>query len=168
MDSETLYEKLMNASLNYVSYRPRSRKEVDAFILKTLARWKTEGAFIVEKVIARLVELGYVDDMKFAMWWITQRSSHRPKGLRALQFELQSKGIAASVTAAAFAEVQSQEGAESEFDLAKKAIQKKIDQLGRLPIIEQKKKIYSYLATRGFGGNIIAKIIDELTKKEYN
>jgi regulatory protein len=168
MDSDTLYDTLMNKTLNFVSYRPRSRREVVSYIEKSLKRMKTEGAFVVEKVLTRLTELGYVDDVKFATWWISQRNSHRPKGLRALQFELQSKGIAPASTAAAVAAVQKSPDGESEIDLAKKAVQKKIVLWAYLPIIEQKKKIYSFLSIRGFGSGTISKIIDELGKKEYN
>lgn len=168
MDSETLYEKLMNASLNYVSYRPRSQREVESYVAKILKRWKVDDASVAEKVLARLVELGYLDDIKFASWWISQRSAHRPKGLRALQFELSAKGISPAVSAVAFTKFQNQEDGASELDLAKKAVQKKLVVWARLPIIEQKKKIYSFLASRGFGSESIGKIIDELAKKAYN
>ncbi len=168
MDSDTMYEKLMNASLNFVSYRPRSKKELGEFLQKTLKRWKTEGNFIVEKVTTRLIELGYIDDAKFASWWITQRSAHKPKGLRALQFELQAKGIPPAITAQTFSQFQTQEDGVSELDLAKKAVQKKLALWAHLPNIEQKKKIYSYLASRGFGSETIGKIIDEIAKKAYN
>lgn len=168
METDDLYQKLMNKTLNFVSYRPRSRREVESYIDKSLKRMKTEGAFVVEKVLTRLSELGYVDDIKFATWWISQRNSHRPKGLRALQFELQSKGIAPASTAAAYDAVQKSPNGESEIDLAKKAVQKKIVLWKNLPIIEQKKKLYSFLSVRGFGSGTISKIIDELGKKAYN
>ena len=168
MDSDTLYEKLMTKTLNFVSYRPRSRREVEIFIDKSLKRMKTEGVSVVEKVITRLTELGYIDDIKFATWWISQRNSHRPKGLRALQFELQSKGIASDATAVAIASIQKSPDGGSEIDLAKKAVQKKLPMWAYLPSIEQKKKIYSFLSLRGFGSGTISKIIDELVKKAYN
>lgn len=168
MDSETLYEKLMNASLNYVSYRPRSQKEVESYIAKMLKRWKVEDASVTEKIISRLIELGYLDDFAFASWWVSQRSAHKPKGLRALQFELSAKGVSPDVCGRAFTAFQNQDDGVSELDLARKAIQKKLVVLARLPIIEQKKKIYSFLASRGFGSESIGKIIDELTKKAYN
>lgn len=168
MNEETLYEKLMNASLNYVSYRPRSQKEVESYIAKMLKRWKVEDEAVGEKIIMRLAELGYLDDFKFASWWISQRSTHRPKGLRALQFELSSKGISPAVSAEAFRIFQNQEDGVSEPDLAKKAVQKKLVVWAHLPIIEQKKKVFTFLASRGFGSESIGKIIDELAKKAYN
>lgn len=168
MDSDELYELLMQKTLNYVSFRPRSRREVQACIDKTLKRVKSVDTTVVKKVLHRLSELGYLDDSKFASWWITQRNNHRPKGLPALQFELQSKGIHPAVTASAYAAIQGSSDGETELELAKRAIQKKIIIFARLPIIEQKKKIYAFLALRGFSGEIIGKIIDELYKKEYN
>ena len=129
---------------------------------------KTEDAVVVENVLTRLTELGYVDDVKFASWWISQRNSNRPMGLRALQFELQSKGISPGATATAYTAIQQSSDGESDVDLAKKAVQRKIVLWSYLPIIEQKKKIYSFLSLRGFGSDSIGKIIDEIGKKAYN
>ncbi len=169
MDSEIVYEKLMNASLNFVSYRPRSQKEVAEFIAKTLKRWKVEGGEDVRgRVITRLIELNYLDDVKFATWWIAQRSAHRPKGPRALQFELQAKGISSAIIAEVFQNISEDQDSPSEFELAQKAIQKKRMLWNSLPEIEQKKKAYSFLALRGFSAVTISKIIDGLAKKAYN
>ena len=50
----------------------------------------------------------------------------------------------------------------------RKAIKKKIVIWAQMPIIEQKKKVYTFLAQRGFSSVAIENIIDGLGKKDYN
>jgi regulatory protein len=150
------YEKLVNAALRFVSYRPRSEKELTDFLTKKLTRWKVSGDVLIKKVVERMRELGYVDDKKFVEWWISQRNEFRPIGKRKLRFELQRKGIPQDDINMPFSEVEG----------AQKAIQKKLILWSRMPIIEQKKKAYTFLTQRGFSFDTIEKIIDEHMKKE--
>lgn len=153
------YEKLVNAALRFVSFRPRSEKELTDFLTKKLTKWNVSGGVLIQKVVSRMRELGYVDDRAFVSWWITQRCAFRPKGKRALVGELMKKGISKEMI-----ETNSFDEDES----AKKAIQKKIVLWAKLPIIEQKKKLYAFLAARGFSSETINRIIDGLGEKAYN
>lgn len=157
----TLYEKLLNAAFRFVSFRPRSEREMREFLEQKLKRSKIAGAFSVTKAMSRLAEYGHVDDRKFAIWWIEQRRSFRPKGIRALKAELFNKGIAREIVEEVVTKT-------NEEDDAKKAISKKLVLWAQIPIIEQKKKVYTFLAQRGFSSSIIEKIIDGLVKKDYN
>lgn len=164
----TLYEKLMNAGFRFVSYRPHSEREIKDFLKRTLHRWKTAGSLTEAKVLDRLKDYGHVDDGKFAAWWIEQRGVFRPKGEMAIRMELSKKGIPKSIIDEAFTRLRQGEGKFDELESARKVIQRKIVKIGQLPIIEQKKKLYTFLAQRGFSSGTIAKIIDETTQKDYN
>jgi regulatory protein len=157
MNPPDLYQKLLNASFRFVSYRPRSRHEVEAFLQKKLRKWKIEGWATLEKVAERLTELGYLDDLKFAQWWIEQRIAHRPKSFRVIKIELQQKGIDQEVIATLLSQAQN-----LEVTLARQAVKKKLRQWERLPRPMQKKKIYDFLLRRGFSGELIGRLIDEL------
>jgi len=160
------YEKLVNASLRFVSYRPRSEKEFTDFLKKKLTRWHVAGNVLIAKVIERMRELGYVDDRAFAAWWIDQRMSFKPKGKRFIAMELVRKGISREAAEEAFSEKRVDQGAFNELEGARKAIAKKLVMLAQKPIIEQKKKMYTFLAQRGFSSDTIGKIIDETVKKD--
>ncbi len=160
------YEKLVGLALRFVSFRPRSQKELTEFLAKKMSKWKVVGAPLLQKVIERMRELGYVDDPKFVSWWITQRSVFRPKGKRALVAELRGKGISTAVIEEVFSGVSSEDF--SEYESAKKSIGKKIVLWAKIPKIEQKKKMYTFLIQRGFSSEIIGRVIDEITKKDYN
>jgi len=120
------YERLVNASLRFVSYRPRSEKEFTDFLTKKLNKWKVSGSVLIKKVIERMRELGYVDDRAFAVWWRDQRTDFKPKGKRFIALELTRKGISRDIIDEA---LRSQEGDKkgfSEVEGAKKAIEKKV------------------------------------------
>ncbi len=67
------------------------------------ARLTTLGypAALVGITIERLVELGYLDDARYAAAWVASRDRSRPRGVMALRRELTRKGIAGAVIEAA-------------------------------------------------------------------
>jgi regulatory protein len=54
----------------------------------------------VDAAIARLLELGYLDDEAFARAWAESRDRARPRGEHALRLELDRKGVDRSLTGA--------------------------------------------------------------------
>lgn len=151
---DDLYAKLLESSIRFVSFRPRSEKEFKDFLLKKLARLSVIPAqagihhSVIDRVILRLRDLGYADDAKFVSWWINQRQSHRPRGRRFITQELKVKGIDAR-------DLNLDEDV-----LARRAVEKKLLFWQKLPKLEQKKKIYGYLGRRGFDAGTIHRVID--------
>ena len=106
-------ESLLNAALQYLSRRPRSEKEIRAYLQKKLqkraciiAKGKDEEVLLqmrkvlseeIEQVVSRLRELHFIDDFAFAKWWVEQRTRVKPKGWHAILFELRQKGITQNV-----------------------------------------------------------------------
>ncbi len=156
---DDLYLKLLNNGFRFVSYRPRSEKETRDFLEKKLKRRKMYAPNVVDKVINRLYELGYLDDDKFVEWWINERATHRQKGKKVVLLELKAKGISREL-------LENATGFQSELEMAKKALTNKIKLYAKLSNLERKKKIYGFLGRRGFSGETIDHIIDELDQKE--
>lgn len=153
-----LYEKLLSSGFRFVSYRPRSEKEVRDFLQKKLKTWKVAGQVTVKKVMDRLVEYGHIDDAKFAAWWIEQRGTFRPKGRRVLIQELRQKGVGGEGILESY----------NELEAAKQAIARKMPDWQQLPLLERKMKLYSFLGRRGFTSSTIHRVIDEQAQKSYN
>lgn len=151
------YELLVNAAIRFVSFRPRSKKELTDFLNKKLTRWKVSGAGLLTKVIGRMEELGYADDVKFAEWWVEQRTDFKPKGNRYIQMELRGKGVPDAVIDSVLAS----RGSVSLLTAARQAVAKKMPLWAKLPVLARKKKLYDYLGRRGFDFEIIRKLIDE-------
>lgn len=155
------YEKLVNAAISFVSFRPRSEKEIRCYLQEKLTKWNVDSGEILEKVIDRLRKLTYIDDEKFVDWWIEQRTSHRQKGSRFIAQELIHKGIAREI-------FEEKLTLGNELEKAHAVVAKKASRLQKLPFIEQKKKIYSLLGNRGFSGSTISRVIDEIATLGYN
>ena len=83
---------VMEAAAAFLAARPRSIGET-----KRRLRHLGYPRALVDEVVARLVELGYLDDDAFARSWVESRDRARPRGEYALRRELGQKGIARSV-----------------------------------------------------------------------
>ena len=81
-------EVVMEAAAAFLAVRPRS-------VAETRRRLKHLGypVALVETVVARLVDMGYLDDEAFARAWVDSRDRARPRGESALRRELAVKGI---------------------------------------------------------------------------
>lgn len=142
--------KLLDLATNFLSYRPRSEKEVKDYLTKKIAQ-KENIKFalaaqspMIGQTIAKLKRYKYLDDREFAKWFVTSRTSSHPKGSMVIRLELKRKGIADDLI------TKTLSGLLNETDLAKKAVEKKVKRWANLPPMDFKKKFYVYLASRGF------------------
>ena len=81
-------ELVLAAALRFLEVRSRSIAEVRRRL--TGAGYQPE---LVEGAVARLVELGMLDDAAFGTAWLESRDRARPRGERALRQELRTKGL---------------------------------------------------------------------------
>jgi regulatory protein len=92
-------EVVLEAAARFLEARPRSIAEV---------RRRLGGAGyrpeLIDGAVARLLELGMLDDDAFARAWIESRDRVRPRGERALRSELQAKGVERAVVDALLVE----------------------------------------------------------------
>jgi regulatory protein len=105
LESESQFGKLYARTLEYCLMRPHSAKEVRDYLYRKTrdTRTKTGGikkgvpVEVTERVYQRLVEKGYIDDEKFARFWIENRNMTKGASRRKLVAELRSKGVASSL-----------------------------------------------------------------------
>ncbi|MEI7744060.1 MAG: regulatory protein RecX [Chloroflexota bacterium] len=84
--------KVLDAAARYLEARPRSETEV-----RRKLRDLGYRSDLVEQTVARLIELGYIDDDAFARTWVDSRDRARPRGEHALRMELMRKGVERTV-----------------------------------------------------------------------
>jgi regulatory protein len=161
---DELYERLVNAVFRFLSVRPRSRKEIADYLRKKTSKNESDTSAVIEKVINRMTELGYIDDFKFAQWWVEQRQAFKPKGDQFIKRELMVKGVDRDLIDQAL----TQSDTSSQKELALTAVRKKLPLWSKLPLIMQKQKLYSFLGRQGFDSDTIRSTIDEVTGKDYN
>ncbi len=110
LEQQSEFGKLYSRALEYCLMRPHSEKEVKDYLWKKTLnkklRNKKTGEFYerqgvsqtsADQVLARLKEKGYIDDERFAKWWIENRNQKKGSSIKKLRLELQQKGVARSV-----------------------------------------------------------------------
>lgn len=80
--------EVLDTAARFLEARPRSVDEVRRRLGRLGYR-----AELVEATVARLLELGYLDDDAFARSWVESRDRARPRGEHALRRELELKGL---------------------------------------------------------------------------
>jgi regulatory protein len=81
-------EVVLNAAARFLEVRPRSVDEVRRHLIQ--AGYRSE---LVDSAVARLLELGMLDDRAFGQAWVESRDRARPRGESAIRQELAHKGL---------------------------------------------------------------------------
>jgi regulatory protein len=139
----------------------------------------------IEQTMSRLRQRGYVDDREFARFWIGNRQSFSPRGPHLLRSELRQKGVPAEVVEEALAEYkddQAQRAEEAaavtaEYDLpedepvpgsdeatALGLARKRMRLLAGLDPQVTRRRLYSFLARRGYGFDTIDMVVRRVMK----
>lgn len=135
-------------ALRLISIRPRSE-----FELRTYLRQKGLDEEILDDVIQELFDRNYVDDESFALEWIENRSSFRPKGRRILEAELRGKGISSEIIKEALHDYDEEEAARQ---VALKAARR----FSHLDWENYQKKFLGYLSRRGFPYDLALSLVE--------
>ncbi len=147
-------ETAFQRALNFLSYRPRTEKEVRA----NLKRNNVEEG-VADEVVQRLRRGGLLDDVQFANLWVENRSEFRPRGRQALRAELRQKGLGDETIEVALSNLNEEE-------LALRAAQKQARKLEALEWPDFRKRLGSFLARRGFGYEIITETLKRVWEQQ--
>lgn len=145
-------DKAIAYAYRLLSVRPRSERELRERLFK-----KGFGRACTQNVIALLKERDIIDDFKFAKLWIESRMRMNPKGEMLLRKELREKGIKSSVIEKALSEKEGKE----DF-LAMALAKKRLETLKKLPKEKARKRLFDFLARRGFDFDIIEETVKGL------
>lgn len=135
--------KVRARALHFLSYRPRSRDEVRQRLIRD--GWAED---VVDRVLDKLREQGYLNDAVFAGLWVEHRTLGKPRGANALQQELRRKGISKEIISEALP-TASQE-LENAVVTARSILQSKSRQWSNLDDKERQTKLIQTLQRRGF------------------
>lgn len=152
-------EKAMLAAMRLLDARPRSSAE-----LRQRLRRKEFEPEVIERAIARLAELGLVDDAAFSRYWVESRQAFRPRGQLALRDELRRKGVARELIDATLAEAEEHPEAEDEraMALARGALRRYANAPDRNSF---QRRLGAFLQRRGFTLETIRPIVDILWRE---
>jgi regulatory protein len=160
MDDEK-YQKLKDYALRLLSFRPRTVKEIESKLLQFSIK-KGIQRELIDKTIKDLSCRNLINDEQFVIWWVEQRQSFKPKGIRAIKIELIQKGIDRKLIDNVLLKYKTKD---SEFETAARIVDKKISSYRNLSYMEKKTKIANFLLRRGFDWDVIYKVIDSILRK---
>jgi regulatory protein len=147
-------QRARDACLRLLTARPRTKAELRQALLR-----KGIEEEVADQVLARLDEVGLVDDAAFAELWVRSRHTHQGLGRRALATELRRKGVADEIAAEAVATVD----ADAEEDRARQLVRKRLRSLGGADEASRVRKLVGMLARRGYSEGLAFRVVrDEL------
>jgi len=149
MTADELRRRTFNRALKLLTVKPRSVAE----LRERLLRGKSTDEKVVETVIARLQEYGYLNDERFAFSYASLKVKQRPLGRRRLERDLKLKKVAKGVADEALQLVYAETPEEQLIDAA---IEKRIRLRGRPKTREDAKKLFDHLLRQGFEFELVS------------
>jgi regulatory protein len=144
--------RAFDRAVRFLSYRPRSRTEVERYL-----RGKMIEGDVIADVIARLDRAGYIDDEAFARFWLENRERFKPRGQRALRYELRQKGVGDEIITLVLSEMDDEAS-------AWRAVEGRLSRWANLPADEFRQKVVGYLSRRGFDYNTISLTLEKASQ----
>ena len=153
-----LRRKTFERAIKLLAAKPRSIAE----LRDRLLRGKNTNAEVVETVIARLREYGYLDDERFAFSYASYKVKQRPVGRRRLERDLKMKKVETGVANEALELVYAET---SEEQLIDQAIAKRLRIRGRPKNRLEAKSLFDHLLRQGFPFELVSEKVRSLAKQ---
>jgi regulatory protein len=156
--NELLFEDQLEAafqkSLRFIAYKPRTNFDVRKKLIES--GYPEE---IVEIILQRLEEKGYINDHQFANNWSENKSLNKPRSKKLIRLELKQKSIDEEI----IEEVVNR--MDSDDELAIRAAEKYYRKLSNLEEITFRRRLTGFLLRRGFSYSVIKPIVDQFWEK---
>jgi len=147
LEEESQFGKLYMRALEYCLMRPHSKRELKDYLYRKTRDTRTKtgdvrkgvSTALTERVFNTLEEKGYIDDEKFATFWIANRNLRKGSSKKKLSSELSTKGVDRTIIERLLEETDRDDMTE---------LQKIIDK--KRPRYDDQQKFMSYLGRQGF------------------
>lgn len=156
-DAELFYQG-QRVAINYVSYRPRSSREV-------MVRLNQKGfpLGIAQRVVQHFESVSLVNDGEFARMFVRDKLKAKHVGKALLKQLLQAKGISRPVIDEVLGEYVTEEGQrKSAAELAAKKLKLAGRSFAKLDRLKQRKRLLDFLLRKGFSADIATKTVRSL------
>ncbi|CUS97318.1 regulatory protein [Candidatus Kryptobacter tengchongensis] len=143
----------------FLSHKPRTQKEVEERL-----RQKGFDKNVISKVVQEIKNYGFINDLEYARNFVFDRIKSKTLGKVALKQALLAKGISNDIIEQVLSE---RENIVDEFEIALELANQKLKQIKsskkkKRTKNEQKRKIYEFLARRGFSWDVINRVMREI------
>ncbi len=138
------FGKLYQRTLEWVLTRPRSVRETNDYLFKKTFEKKLDKNYI-DRIVEKLVEKKYLDDVKFAAYYVENRFVKKGISQKRLRMELTKKGVSSNI-------IDEVLGGRNDEEEIKKMIMKK---RGRY----DDEKLTAYLCRQGFDYQLVKDLV---------
>ena len=149
-------------ALNLLAVQARSSRDLRRRLLQ-----KGEPGPHVEKAIERLTAVGLLDDAQFARQLARSKAVGQGASKRRVQQEMFKRGVARDVADDAITEVFEEEQVD-EAENAESAARKKLRTLGGLDDETRRRRLYGFLARRGYGPDAIRTTLEKVLRESLD
>jgi len=150
IDENKVYE-MMDIAIKYIGVRLRSIKEIKDYLNK-----KYEEKEIVEIAVSKLINLGYLDDDKFAKAFIKDKFQFTSMGDYKIKIELEHLGVSYDIIENNISLIDDKALEEKMKKQIDKILRKNKKYTGQM----LKNKIYTHLVSSGFSKDKVLTIIN--------
>jgi regulatory protein len=150
-----LRRKTFERAVKLLAAKPRSVAE----LRERLLRGKNTNEEVVETVISRLREYGYLDDERLAFGYASYKVKQKPVGRRRLERDLKLKKVESGVANEALEMVYS---ATPEDQLIDQAIARRLRIRGKPKNRVEAKSLFDYLLRQGFEFELVSEKVRSL------
>ena len=150
MAEEDEFKRAMACAFKHMSLSEKSEKQLREHLEK-----KEFSEKIIEKTVARLKELNYIDDLSYARAFVEHTSA---SGKKAILYKLKSKGISEEIINEALEDVSD----ESQLENAVELLKKQMPRYEKYDNYEKKRRLNGFLARKGYDWDIISEAIDRV------
>jgi regulatory protein len=158
---EQIRARTFQRAAKLLAAKPRTIAELRERLLERRGVSKT----LVEEVIARLKEYGYLDDQRFAVSYGSSKVKQRPIGRRRLQLDLKMKQVPSAIAAEALDTIYAET---SEEELIERAIEKRIRLRGKPTTRLEAKSLFDHLLRQGFSFELVSDKVRRLAKADLD
>ena len=145
-------------AVNYISYRPRSAREVLDHLRK-----KGFSSELSESIVHHFESVSLINNLEFSRMFVRDKLRRKPTGKALLQKLLIAKGIPSAMIDQVLREYISDEDQRSAAKaLASRRMQLTKRSLASLDPTKQKQRLTGYLLRHGFSNEIVQKTIQAL------
>lgn len=150
LEQASQFGKLYAKAVNKTFIRPRSVRQIEAYLQQQLYKLQLKQPEMIKQIIQRMQANHYLDDQRFAEWWVENRNLKKGVSQKKLRLELIKAGISSVIIDQTLQASDRTDQAELKKVLAKKA--KRYD---------DQQKLIRYLMSQGFAyDDILAELKD--------
>lgn len=160
--AEATVSRAYDRAMTMLAARGRASGE-----LRRLLGRKGEAPDVVAEVVERLTQAGFLDDASFARQFTRWKTGGAALSRRRIEQELTRRGVDRQTAAQAIAETFVEENVDEKATI-QQAAEKKLRTLTKADDLTRRRRLYSFLARRGYDANAISEVVGRLVGRSVD